>query len=131
MALPAGLRAVGHRDFRLFWCGQMISLIGTWMQSVGQAWVVLELTHSPFTMIVFMASSNTTVQVTVPDALRGRLMGLYAFVFVGMTPFGALLVGSIAEKWGVPATCFVGGGTGAALVLALTLTWRRRAAEAP
>jgi MFS family permease len=84
-----------------------------------------------FTMIVFMASSNTTVQVTVPDALRGRLMGLYAFVFVGMTPFGALLIGSIAERWGVPAACFVGGGTGAALVLGLTLVWGRRAAAAP
>ena len=35
-----------HRNFRLFWFGQMISLIGTWMQSIGQAWLVLELTHS-------------------------------------------------------------------------------------
>ena len=48
MALPAGLRALGHRDFRLFWCGQLVSLIGTWMQSVGQSWLVLELTNSPF-----------------------------------------------------------------------------------
>src|SRR5258705_11529978 len=48
MALPAGLRALGHRDFRLFWCGQLVSLVGTWMQSVGQAWLVLELTNSPF-----------------------------------------------------------------------------------
>src|SRR5881398_869164 len=35
-----------HRNFRLFWFGQLISLIGTWMQSIGQAWLVLELTHS-------------------------------------------------------------------------------------
>ncbi len=38
--------ALRHRNFRLFWCGQLISLIGTWMQTVGQAWLVLELTHS-------------------------------------------------------------------------------------
>src|SRR5436309_9225876 len=38
--------ALRHRNFRLFWCGQLISLIGTWMQSIGQAWLVLELTHS-------------------------------------------------------------------------------------
>jgi MFS family permease len=38
--------ALRHRNFRLFWFGQLISLIGTWMQSVGQAWLVLELTHS-------------------------------------------------------------------------------------
>ncbi len=38
--------ALRHRNFRLFWFGQLISLIGTWMQSIGQAWLVLELTHS-------------------------------------------------------------------------------------
>ncbi|HET8532750.1 MAG TPA: MFS transporter, partial [Methylomirabilota bacterium] len=43
MAVPAGLRALRHRDFRLFWSGQLVSLIGTWMQSVGQSWLVLEL----------------------------------------------------------------------------------------
>lgn len=35
-----------HRNFRLFWFGQLVSLVGTWMQNVGQAWLVLELTHS-------------------------------------------------------------------------------------
>ena len=45
---PARLAALRHRDFRLFWGGQLVSLIGTWMQSVGQAWLVLELTGSPF-----------------------------------------------------------------------------------
>ncbi|HYS93804.1 MAG TPA: MFS transporter [Candidatus Acidoferrales bacterium] len=84
-----------------------------------------------FTMIVFMASSNTTLQVTVPDALRGRLMGLYAFVFVGMNPFGALFIGSVAEKWGVPAACIAGGGMGAACLVGLTLGLGRRAAEPP
>ena len=42
------MRALGHRDYRLFFAGQIVSLIGTWMQSVGQAWLVLELTNSPF-----------------------------------------------------------------------------------
>jgi MFS family permease len=35
-----------QRNFRLFWFGQMISLMGTWMQTIGQAWLVLSLTHS-------------------------------------------------------------------------------------
>jgi len=38
--------ALRQRNFRLFWSGQMISLLGTMMQSIGQAWLVLELTHS-------------------------------------------------------------------------------------
>jgi hypothetical protein len=45
---PARLAALRHRDFRLFWSGQLVSLIGTWMQSVGQAWLVPEITGSAF-----------------------------------------------------------------------------------
>lgn len=48
MRLPAGLRALGHRNFRLFWTGQAVSVVGSWMQTVGQAWLVLELTGSAF-----------------------------------------------------------------------------------
>jgi len=40
--------ALSIRNFRLFWFGQLISLCGTWMQTVGQAWLVLNLTQSPF-----------------------------------------------------------------------------------
>ncbi len=35
-----------HRNYRLYWFGQMISLMGTYMQRIGQAWLVLQLTHS-------------------------------------------------------------------------------------
>ncbi|HVU69853.1 MAG TPA: MFS transporter [Ktedonobacteraceae bacterium] len=38
--------ALRHRNYRLFWFGQMISLVGTWMQAIGQEWLVLQLTHS-------------------------------------------------------------------------------------
>jgi len=44
-----------HRNFRLFFAGQSVSLIGTWMQSVGQAWLVLQLTHSAFLLGVVAA----------------------------------------------------------------------------
>jgi MFS family permease len=46
--LPLGMRALRHRNFRLFWTGQLVSLVGTWMQMVARGWLVLELTHSPF-----------------------------------------------------------------------------------
>src|SRR5512138_149051 len=48
MRFPQGLRALDHRDFRLFIFGQLVSLVGTWMQRVGQSWLVLELTNSAF-----------------------------------------------------------------------------------
>lgn len=41
------LRALRHRNFQLFFSGQMISLTGTWMQSVAQAWLVYNMTKSP------------------------------------------------------------------------------------
>src|SRR5437016_13942875 len=40
--------AFTHRNFRLFFFGQGVSLIGTWMQSVALGWLVLEITNSPF-----------------------------------------------------------------------------------
>jgi MFS family permease len=43
----AAFRALGHRNFRLYFGGQLVSLIGTWMQSVAQAWLVLKLSNSP------------------------------------------------------------------------------------
>lgn len=76
--------------------------------------------------ILFTASCNTTLQVTVPDGVRGRMMSLYALVFVGVTPIGSFLVGSISETLGVSAACGVGGGLGLLFVLALTARWRRR-----
>jgi MFS family permease len=39
-------KALRHRNFRLFWTGQLISLIGTWMQTTAQSWLVLELAHN-------------------------------------------------------------------------------------
>src|SRR3974377_1831061 len=47
--------ALKHRNFRLFWVGQAISLIGTWMQNIAQAWLVLELTKSAFWLGVVSA----------------------------------------------------------------------------
>src|ERR687884_2348028 len=41
-------RALRHRNFRLFWTGAFLSNVGTWMQSVAQAWLVYQLTNSPF-----------------------------------------------------------------------------------
>lgn len=44
--LDATFAAFRHRDYRLFWSGQLISVTGTWVQSVAHGWLVYELTHS-------------------------------------------------------------------------------------
>src|SRR6516164_1419813 len=46
--LPRILSALRHRDFRLFWAGNFLSNVGTWMQNVAQGWLVLQLTNSAF-----------------------------------------------------------------------------------
>jgi MFS family permease len=46
--IPRIARALRHRDFRLFWTGNLLSNIGTWMQNIAQGWLVLQLTNSAF-----------------------------------------------------------------------------------
>jgi len=50
-----------HPNFRLFWIGQTVSLIGTWMQQVGQGWLALELTNSAFLVGVVSAAGSFPV----------------------------------------------------------------------
>src|SRR5882672_5699674 len=78
-----------------------------------------------------MAATNTTVQNRVPDELRGRVMAVYATMFMGVQPLGALLAGGIAKKIGAPPTlaifgslCLVGS-----LVFAGWVALRLRAAR--
>jgi MFS family permease len=61
--LPRGLSAFNHRNFRLFWFGQLISLAGTWMQSVAQAWLVLQLTSDPLALGLVAAAQFMPVLV--------------------------------------------------------------------
>lgn len=62
-----------------------------------------------FFMINQMASSNTLIQSLVPDRYRGRVMALYTMMFMGMAPFGALVSGAAAERWGAPVAVAAGG----------------------
>lgn len=77
-ALTVGLRAFRHRNYRLFYAGQAVSLVGTWMQSVAQAWLVLTLTNDPFWLGVVSAVQFTPVVAfglfggLVADALPKR-----------------------------------------------------------
>jgi MFS family permease len=69
------LRALRHRNYRLFFFGQMISLSGTWMQSVAQAWLIYRLTDSPFLLGLIGFANNFPVFFIAPfgGALADRL----------------------------------------------------------
>jgi len=47
VTFPSGLRALNHRDYRLFCGSQLLAQTGSWMQAVAQSWLVLQLTNSP------------------------------------------------------------------------------------
>jgi len=62
-----------------------------------------------FALMLGMGSTNTLIQSMVPDELRGRVMGVYSMVMMGMAPFGGLLAGLVADRLGAPLTVTIGG----------------------
>ena len=62
-----------------------------------------------FSLMLQMGSSNTLIQSMVPDHLRGRVMGVYSMMLMGMAPFGGLLAGVVADRFGAPTTVAIGG----------------------
>jgi MFS family permease len=63
------LRALRHRNFQLFFTGQLISLVGTWMQSVAQSWLVYRLTGSP--ALLGLASFSGQIPIFVLSPIAG------------------------------------------------------------
>src|SRR6201987_2079226 len=73
-------------------------------------WIsVLLLLPVGYFIMLQMASSNTLIQVMVPDELRGRTMAVYSMMFMGMAPVGALLGGALSDRLGAPLTVAIGG----------------------
>jgi MFS family permease len=59
-----------------------------------------------FSGIIFSTTSNTLLQLSVPDELRGRVMSLNVLLFLGSTPVGGFLIGTLSRLIGVPTTLF-------------------------
>ena len=72
---------------------------------------------------------NVTIQNSVPDALRGRVMALYVTVFAGTAPVGGLVAGGLAQAFGAPVAFSIGAAL-AGLVLAV-VAWRLRSVRMP
>jgi MFS family permease len=116
----AGFReivAFRHRNYRLFFSGQLVSLIGTWMQQVAQAWLVLQLTGDPIWLGIVATAQFLPVMVlglfagVVADALPKRQLLLAAQVAMMALAFAlaALVIMEIVEVWMIVLLAFLLG----------------------
>jgi MFS family permease len=115
-----------HRNFRLFWTGQTVSLIGTWMQSVGVGWLALELTNSAFMVGVVSAAgsfpvlllslyggviadrrSKLRIVIICQALLLVEAAALWWFTWTGLINVGWLLalttIGGVISAFEIPA----------------------------
>jgi len=90
-APPRGaFAALAHRNFRVFYVGQVLSLCGTWMQSTAQGWMVLELTNSPLLLGLVTATASlpflllTLYAGVVADRGDKRRIIMWANAVMGM-----------------------------------------------
>ncbi len=123
LAIAVNTRRIVHRGRLMIIGGTSFGvLVALFAQSRSFALSLMLLALAGCAMIVNNALTNTMLQTLVPDHLRGRVMGFYSFVFVGMSPLGAFQAGAFAERFGAPAAVGIGG-----LICALavaTAAWR-------
>jgi MFS family permease len=104
-----GLRALRHRNFRLWWVGQLVSLVGTWMQQVAMAWLVLTLTNDPLLLGLLAAGQFGPVLVfglvggVFVDALpkRGVLLATQTIAMTVAFVLGVLALTGVVQVWHV------------------------------
>jgi predicted MFS family arabinose efflux permease len=100
-------------------CGSGLALFA-WSRSIPLSLCAGALTG--FGLIVYVASTNTLLQLTTEDRFRGRVMSLYTLMFAGTTPIGALGSGAIAQRWGAPVSTTVSAVV--MLIGAALVAWR-------
>lgn len=143
---PSTFRALHHRNFRLFFFGQMISLVGTWMQTIAQQWLVYRLTGSAtmwgtvsllgvlplLPMSLWGGSLAVLVGVgfsfVTQNALANTLIQvvvpdeLGGWTFQGMMRLGGMQAGVMGDAFGAPFA--VGIGAAVCLAYGLFVAWR-------
>ncbi len=111
------IRALRHRNFRLFFVGQGISLIGTWMQSVAMPWLVYRLTGSVVLLGVvgFTSQILTFVLAPVGGVLADRwdkrrlVIACQVLAMVQALALAALTLSGLVQVWHVVALSFLTG----------------------
>jgi predicted MFS family arabinose efflux permease len=111
-----------------------VVVLGLAMTALGlTAWLPVGLVlmfASGWGVIALAATTNTTIQLSVPDVLRGRVMSVYTTVFAGSVPFGGLFSGAVAGSFGVSVALTVGGLIALGTAAVAAASWRRSPARA-
>ncbi|HXR26360.1 MAG TPA: MFS transporter [Candidatus Baltobacteraceae bacterium] len=107
MTLSRGLSALGVRNYRLFWSGQLISLVGTWMDSVAQSWLILLITNDPvalglravfqFTPVLVLGLFGGIIADTLPK--RATLYVTQAGSGLVALTLGVLTLSGTVQVW--------------------------------
>ena len=104
--------AFRQRDFRIFWLGQLVSVTGTWMQTVAQGWLILLLTGSPFVLGLAAAARSLPVLILVvpagivADRFDRRLIIIVTTVVATITS-AALAILTLLDAIDVPMVLFL------------------------
>ena len=106
--------ALANRNYRLFFFGQVVSVSGTWMQSVGQAWLVLKLTNSGTALGLVIALQTLPVLLgglwggVVADRFNKRRVLVVTQVAAGLlaAALGVLTLTGVVQLWMVAVLAF-------------------------
>jgi MFS family permease len=109
--------ALKHRNFRLFFAGQMVSLIGTWMQNTAQGWLVYQLTGSKILLGVVAAVGSTPMMLlsvwggSIADRFPKRRILLWTQTTMMVTAlvFAALVASQQIRIWQIMFLAAIGG----------------------
>ncbi len=84
------------------------------------------LLPAAFSLMLLGGSTNSIIQLVSRDDMRGRVVALYAMAFLGMVPWGSLILGWVAEHFGTGRAVAMGG---CICILAAALAWYGRRGE--
>ena len=125
-----GMAATGGRIRRGRVVIATFALFGVLLSAGGYAaefWTALAIfTAVGCLMAVNGILANTMLQLEAPDRLRGRVMGFYSFVVLGMAPFGAFQAGWVSERYGVRVSFAIGGAACVLMAAAVGYAVSRR-----
>lgn len=115
--LSSTFRALRHRNFRLFWVGQWVSVTGTWMQTMAQSWLVYRLTDSPLVLGLLTAARFGPSLVAAPLAgvmadrfpRRNLVLSAQALAMAQAGVLAALTLSGVVQVWHVLALALLQG----------------------